>query len=102
MHPFARVFHIQTRPGKLEEAAALYQQAMVPFLAAQPGFGGTLLLTDPASGKALSVTLWESEADRMACERQPAFLAELGRVGPLLAEAPARESLVVSASCLGF
>ena len=35
---------------------------------AQKGFQGAYLMTDAASGKALSITVWESEADMLAGE----------------------------------
>ncbi len=35
---------------------------MLPILKPQPGFQGTLLLGDRASGKATVISLWETEA----------------------------------------
>ena len=58
-----RVVSVQIQAGKTQEAIDLYQNSVVPAAKAQKGFGGAFLMTDPGSGKALSNTVWESQAD---------------------------------------
>ena len=58
---FARVSTIQGSPERLEEAIQ-YLDTQASFRQAQ-GFKGNYLLVDRESGKMLTITLWESEAD---------------------------------------
>ena len=91
---YARVMHIRARPGKLDEIAALYRTGVAPALQAQEGFHSTLLLTDPDSGRGLSITLWETVAARDASGSSSRFTAQLRSVAPLLEEPPRAENLV--------
>ncbi len=63
-----RAVSVQIQAGKTQEAIDLYQNSVVPAAKAQKGFGGAYLMTDPKSGKALSITVWESQADMEAGE----------------------------------
>jgi heme-degrading monooxygenase HmoA len=87
---FARVTMLQLQPGKLDEFISVFQDSIAPAAAAQPGFGGITLLTDPRIGKVLAVGLWETEDDLLAGET--AYYQErLAGIGHLLATPPVRE-----------
>lgn len=91
---FARVTHVQSKPGKLDDVVALYQDAVIPLLKQQPGFKSTFLLTDPETGTGMSITLWESEAEREAGDSNGFLLEQVMKVVPLLAAPPVREGFV--------
>lgn len=93
---FARVLTIHTQTGKTEEAAAIYRDSILPAAQQQTGFSGALLLTDPATGKGISITLWETEADQKAGESSGYLQEQLGKVATLFAKPPQRESFMVS------
>jgi len=93
---FARVITIQAQGGKIEEAAAIYRDSIVPSAKQQKGFSGALLLTDPVTGKAISVTLWETEADQKAGEASGYVQQQVAKLSTLFAGSPVRESFVVS------
>ena len=57
----------QIQPGKMQEAINIYNNS-VSELKAQKGYQGAYLMTDAASGKVLSISIWESEADMLAGE----------------------------------
>ena len=92
---FARVTTLQLQPGKLDVFLRFFQDAVAPAAAAQPGFGGITLLTDPQRGKVVAFGLWDSEADLLASERSY-YQARLAEVGELLAAPPLREVYEVS------
>ena len=94
---FARVITVHAQPGKIEEAATLYRDAIIPAARQQKGFNSAFLLTDPVTGKGVSVTLWDTEADQKAGESSGYVQQQLGKVAPLLAGPPLRESVLVSA-----
>lgn len=93
---FARVMSIQTRPDKLNEAIGIYRDSVIPVAKLQKGFHRALLLTDAGSGKAISVTLWETVGDQNASEANGYLQQQLSKVGALLAGPPLREGFVVS------
>ncbi|WP_317202690.1 antibiotic biosynthesis monooxygenase family protein [Janthinobacterium sp.] len=91
---FARVTHVQAKPGKLDEVVALFQDSVMPLLKQQQGFKSSLLLTDPATGKGMSITVWESEADRQAGDSNGMLREQVIKVMPLLAVPPVPESFI--------
>ena len=93
---FARVITVHAQPGKIDEAAAVYRDSVIPAAKKQKGFSGAMLLTDPVTGKGISVTLWETEADQKASDASGYVAQQLGKLASVLAGPPVRESLVVS------
>jgi quinol monooxygenase YgiN len=91
----ARVTTLQLQPGRLDEFLLFFQDTIAPAAAAQPGFGGITLMTDPQLGKIVAFGLWDSEADLLASERSY-YQAKLAEVGVLLAAPPLREVYEVS------
>ena len=92
---FARVTTIQLQPGRLDEFLHFFQDSIAPVAAAQPGFGGITLMTDPQIGKVIAFGLWDSEADLLASERSY-YQTKLAEVSGLLAGPPLREAYEVS------
>ncbi len=91
---FARVTHIHAKPDRLAEVTALYRDSVMPVIRLQPGYYSTLLLTDPATGKGLSITVWQSEADLKASESTGFVREQVGKVMPLLVGPPLQETFV--------
>jgi len=91
----ARVVTVQIQPGKTDEAIGIYRD-VVSAGKAQKGFKGALLLTDPNTGKGLSVTTWETEADMIATETSGWWQEQIAKFGEALAGPPVREHYAVS------
>ena len=85
---YARVMIGQVKPEKLGEADSAiraYQDSIVPVARQQKGFKGALLLTNPHTGKAISITLWETESDMMESEANEYYLEQIARIASVLA-----------------
>ncbi|MGO4321962.1 antibiotic biosynthesis monooxygenase [Pseudomonas sp. B21-010] len=93
---FARVMTIQIQSGKLEEATAVYRDYVLPVARQQKGFVSALLLTDARSGKAVSTTVWETEANQNADAANGYIQRELARIGTLIVAPPTQEAFEVS------
>ncbi len=93
---YARVTTVQIQPGKMEEAIRIYRDSVVPAAKQQHGFNGVFLLTDPNTGKGLSITWWETEADMKAGETSGYYQQQLAKFAPHFAAPPTRESYEVS------
>ena len=59
---YARVTTTQVRPGKMDEAISVIRDSTYSAHRNRRGFKSAILLTNGTTGKALSITLWETEA----------------------------------------
>src|SRR5437764_14902490 len=89
---YARVVTGQYQPGKLDEGEQIYRESILPEARQQPGFKGALGLVDRSSGKAISITLWQTEANAQVSGANSSYgQAQLAKIGSLLAAAPTIE-----------
>ena len=58
---FARVTTYEGPPDQMDEGINHSRQRILPAVRNVPGFSGILFLADRETGKALTITLWESE-----------------------------------------
>jgi heme-degrading monooxygenase HmoA len=75
---YARAVNVQFQSGKVDQANHIVKDAIVPVLQEQKGFKGQFLLTQRDTGKAISINLWETEADLTAFESSPLYRELLG------------------------
>jgi hypothetical protein len=93
---YARVTTTQFSPYRLEEAISIIREHTVPAAQQQNGFKGYLLLVDRSTGKGITITLWEEDADRqISGPKSDYYRQEIGRVVPLLTDAPLVEDLEI-------
>ena|SRR3990172_5466143 len=93
---YARAVNIQFQAGKVDEAGRIVNESIMPVMKEQKGFAGQLLLTQRDTGKAISINLWETEADLTAFETSPRYRELLGKLAGVLAAPPASERYEVS------
>jgi heme-degrading monooxygenase HmoA len=72
----ARVVTIQVRPEKMDECIRIFRERNAPSIATQPGFEHGHWWVDRATGRATSVTFWETAADEEASRANIAGLVE--------------------------
>ena len=86
---FARVTVVQVSAEKLDEGAATFKEKVLRTAKNQPGYKGAAFFTDSSSGKAMGMTLWESEearskaGDALVQARQAALDAMGGSAPPV-------------------
>ncbi len=85
---FARVLTAQAKPGKTDELTDIVRDSVIPEVKQEVGFKGLLLLNEHATGKGISITLWETPVDLKASETSGYLQQQLAKVAPLLAEPP--------------
>ena len=66
---FARCVTMQGRPETMDQAQKIFAESVIPAARQQPGFENAWFLMDPVTGKGMSVTMWATEADMQAGER---------------------------------
>ena len=92
----ARVVNLRVRPVDTKEMVRIYRDSVMPASRRQPGFRGALLLTDPETGIGISVTMWETEADREAGEISGYYKEQIENFSAYLTETPIRKHYDVS------
>jgi len=85
---YARVLTAQPEPGKTHELIQLVRDSVIPEVQQEVGFKGLLLLNERATGRAISITLWETPVDLKASETSGYLQQQLSKVAPLLTESP--------------
>ena len=65
---FSRVNFLETEPERTDDVARVVRDVVHPNISAEPGYAGYLVLADRETGRALGVTLWETEGDREASD----------------------------------
>jgi heme-degrading monooxygenase HmoA len=88
---YARAVNVEFQSGKVEEANRIVKESIVPVLQKQKGFKGQLLLTQRDTGKAISINMWETEADLAHFETSPLYRELMGKLGGVLARPPSGE-----------
>jgi heme-degrading monooxygenase HmoA len=68
----------------------------MPVSKQQQGFKGAFLLTDPNTGKGVSITFWETEADMRAGEASGYYQEQIAKFAQVFAGPPTREGYEVS------
>lgn len=66
---FARLVSGQTSSDKLNETIKTWKEKDIPLMKPVKRYRGALLLTERKTGKAISMTLWDSETDAISDQR---------------------------------
>ena len=92
-----RAARIQINSGKMQEAIDVFDNSVVPAQKAQKGYQGSYMMTDASSGKALTISVWESEADMLAGESSRGYYQEqIAKFAGILAGNPTLEHYELS------
>ena len=92
----ARVTLVQILPGKMDDAIGVYRDSVAPAAKQQQGCHGAFLLTDRETGKGISITLWETEADMTMGENSGYYQQQLAKFKGIFSAPPVREAYEVS------
>jgi len=94
MHAKVVTFHVQ--PGKRDEAVRIFKEYVIPAAKKQKGFKAGILLTEPDTGKGVSIGFWETEEDIKASEGSGYYQGWLSKFTDVFALPPLRELYEVS------
>ena len=66
---FARLTRFEANKDKTDEVINIYKNSVVPSVKSEKGRKRSSLLIDRNSGKGISISMWETEADAIANEQ---------------------------------
>ena len=92
---FARLLRIKTKIERIDEAAKLFEESVIPLCKNQKGYKGAYFLTDRKTGVSILITLWENEEDMLATESSHFFQEQLVRFMTFFKAPPIREAYEV-------
>ena len=92
----ARIVSGQFQPDKMDEAVSIYENSIAPAAKEQQGNKGACLLTDSKTGKFVSISLWETEADMTASEESGYLKEQMAKAAPTFTGPPTSEHFEVS------
>ena len=93
---FARLMVAQMKIDKMDGGRKVYAESIIPAAKSQKGYRGAYLLSDRKTGKAVSITLWDSEEDAIANEQSGYLQEQVGKLKEFLTASPVREGYEVS------
>jgi heme-degrading monooxygenase HmoA len=65
---FARVLHLSGAPADIEAGVEVYREQILPWARDVTGFRGYIVLLEREEGRALAMSLWESQEAMLAFE----------------------------------
>ena len=92
---FARLTITQTKIDLLDEAVKVTKESVLPAAKSQKGFRGAYLLSQP-NGKAIMISLWETEEDAVANEKSGYYQEQLAKFKDMFTAPPVHEGYNVS------
>ena len=93
---YARVTFGTLQPAKADEAIKIVRDSILPVTKKQKGFKGLFNLGDRKTGKGMTITMWDTEANMMAVESSGNYKEAVAKLAPLLTGAPTMEHYEVS------
>lgn len=75
----------------MDRVIRICQEVVIPAAERQEGFVGAMLTSSSEANKALGITLWDTEADKLASESGEYLQEQVARLITLLAGPPAIE-----------
>jgi quinol monooxygenase YgiN len=93
----ARVTTVSVQPDKVAETTRIYNESILPAIKAAGGNQGVYLLIDPATGKGISITMWNSQAEGDAYDSSGTYRELVAKVAPFFAAPPSLATYEVAA-----
>ena len=94
---YARLFSAQARSDKLNEVIKIWKEEDIPLMGLVKGYRGAYLFTDRKTGKAISITLWDTEEDAIADEKSALHQKQLDMFKDLWPGEPIHQGYEISA-----
>ena len=86
-----RIVSVQVEPEDLGKAIEIYRDSVIPAAKEQRGFHDALLFTDSATGRAVSITIWETEGDLLAGQASGYYQEQIAKFAELMIRTPEQE-----------
>lgn len=79
---FARVTSVSIQLDRVAEVTRIYNESILPSVRSASGNRGVFLLVDAATGKGMSITVWNTQADGEAYDSSGVYREHITKVAP--------------------
>jgi heme-degrading monooxygenase HmoA len=93
---YVRVTVDPIKPDKIARAIKVEEESILPAARNEKGFKGLYFFTNSQTGKGLTISLWESEADMKAAEQSGYYREQIAKILPFMAGPAIKEHYEVS------
>jgi heme-degrading monooxygenase HmoA len=91
----ARLLRMHLKIDRIDAVKKIFEESVIPLCKSQKGYLGAYFLADQESGTCIPITLWESEEDMLATERNAFFQEQIIKFMPFFTSPPIREGFEV-------
>jgi heme-degrading monooxygenase HmoA len=95
MHATVTIAQSHLDAIKSGEVGKIYRDSIMPETKQQRGHKGTLLLADRATGKGITITMYETKADLKASDESGHYARQIGKLSHLMSTPHVREDYEV-------
>lgn len=88
---FARILRIQTHIDRIDEAAKLFEEQVIPLVKDIKGHVDAKFMADRKTGNCVLMTTWETEEDLLETEQSRFFQEQLVKFMQFFITPPIRE-----------
>ena len=88
---FARFTVIHTKIDKIDAAAKLFKESVVPAFKSQKGYNAAYFINERGTGKSICISIWNSEEDALCNEESHLYQEQLVKFMGLFTDPPYRE-----------
>ena len=92
---FARLTIFRISPDRIDEGTKRYKESVLPAAREQKGYRGANVMVDRKTGNAVTITLWESEEDAVANEKNRYYQEQVAKFITFFKKPPIREGYEV-------
>jgi heme-degrading monooxygenase HmoA len=92
---FARLTLLKISPDRIDEFAKRFKESVVKAAKAQKGYKGARVFMDRKTGNGMVITLWESEEDAVANEKNRYYQEQVAKFITFFKKPPIREGYEV-------
>jgi heme-degrading monooxygenase HmoA len=92
---FIRFTIIHTKIDRIDEAAKLFEESVVPAFKSQKGFNAAYFVSERDTGKSICISIWDSEDVALNNEESHVYQEQLVKFMGLFTDPPNREGYEV-------
>ncbi|MGD9346202.1 MAG: hypothetical protein PVH84_10090 [Candidatus Aminicenantes bacterium] len=92
---FARFTVIHTKIDRIDEAANLFEESVIPAFKSQKGYNAAYFISERDTGKSICISIWDSEEDALKNEESHIYQEQLVKFMGLFKDPPYKEGYEV-------
>ena len=85
---YSRMMNIRILPSRIDQGVRILRKSIVPAIESQRGFQGLFMLVNQEKAEIVLISVWDTNHNRMASERNDFIDQQLAKLTNILRERP--------------